>query len=509
MKKHLNTLLTITVLMLFSMTCYAEGAGYEEHIVVVGAGLAGLSAAKELAEDGRFKVTVLEAADYIGGRIKSIPINAGGKKYTIELIAQYHAGKSNSSLNEIIDAIGMRTKRYPWWFQSFDSEGTIDPVSEKDWNKFFNLTEKESEFHESEPDYSAKQMIDDMDARGAFRSLRSIDNDQELAFLGVSLIDHEYASDPDKVQAWALWEGDDLRGGDEWFPGGMQEIPEYLKNRVLEEDEDNCIHTQHVVKKVEYGANGVTVYADTHDEPDKPFPCDRVIITVSLGVLKAGDIVFDPELPDLKKDAIKNLGFGRLDKVWLHFPYRFWDKKIDFFGFVDNPDDPDDPPGQYASWNYFGGNSLLVWHAGTEASNLAKKTDAEIIAGAMATLQDMFGDIPDPEPEKDRHPGYHIVRFPSKDYPNAPDAVSGASTKYIKGSYSYLKARSVSDDGSVLEPGSSPDDRVAIAESVKDDEGNDRVFFAGEHTSSENPALIQGAYESGIREANKIKALQQ
>jgi len=47
-----------------------------------------------------------------------------------------------------------------------------------------------------------------------------------------------------------------------------------------------------------------------------------------------------------------------------------------------------------------------------------------------------------------------------------------------------------------------PDDRAAVATPVMD-----RVFFAGEHTDLNNPALIQGAYDSGIREAERIVGL--
>ena len=44
----------------------------------------------------------------------------------------------------------------------------------------------------------------------------------------------------------------------------------------------------------------------------------RAVITVPLGVLKAGDIAFEPPLPEAKADAISSLGFGVLDKVWSH-----------------------------------------------------------------------------------------------------------------------------------------------------------------------------------------------
>ena len=45
------------------------------------------------------------------------------------------------------------------------------------------------------------------------------------------------------------------------------------------------------------------------------FRGQHVIVTATLGCLKAGDIKFEPELPKYKKDAIAALGFGNLNKV--------------------------------------------------------------------------------------------------------------------------------------------------------------------------------------------------
>jgi hypothetical protein len=45
------------------------------------------------------------------------------------------------------------------------------------------------------------------------------------------------------------------------------------------------------------------------------FAADAVLVTAPLGVLKAGAIVFDPPLSQHKRDAIKRLGFGLLNKV--------------------------------------------------------------------------------------------------------------------------------------------------------------------------------------------------
>lgn len=50
----------------------------QPRIVVIGAGLAGLSAAKALLESGFTDVTVLEATDRIGGRVQSVQLGENG-----------------------------------------------------------------------------------------------------------------------------------------------------------------------------------------------------------------------------------------------------------------------------------------------------------------------------------------------------------------------------------------------------------------------------------------------
>jgi monoamine oxidase len=60
-----------------------------------------------------------------------------------------------------------------------------------------------------------------------------------------------------------------------------------------------------------------------------------VIVTVPLGVLKAGDIKFTPRLPDNKQYAIDRLGIGFYDKVYLEFEACFWDTHTDVFYLMD------------------------------------------------------------------------------------------------------------------------------------------------------------------------------
>lgn len=442
-------------------TCSTFGCGdapavdTKEHVVVVGAGLAGLAAAKELHEHDCCEVTVLEAQDRVGGRVYSIETNTGE---IVEGSAQYHAGKV-SSLDEIINEIGMRREDFHWIHESYDIDGTKNPVSESEWSRFYNDTTKESSEYKDEPDVSLQEMIDGM-------TFSYLDNDREIGYCIATLYEQEYSSDASENRAYGIWEGDDLFGGDEWFPDGMSAIPEHLAR-------DLDIRLSTPVTEIHYDGEGVTVRTGAGEE----FVGDRVIVTVSLGVLKAGDITFEPSLPPNNTDAIERLGMGLMDKVWLTFPTIFWDAGIDFIGYLN------EPAGEYSSWNYYGGKSLLVWHAGTNAINLESKSDEDIIDGAMEVLRIMYGnDIPEPTESL-------VVRFGLEAAEGTPGPTEFAT--YTKGSYSFLKV------------GSTPNDRVDIATPVMD-----RVFFAGEHTSTGNPALIQGAYESGIREANNIIRIQ-
>jgi len=55
----------------------ADAKSSQKRIVIVGAGLSGMSAAARLIENGFQDVVVLEVENRIGGRIKSIPASGG------------------------------------------------------------------------------------------------------------------------------------------------------------------------------------------------------------------------------------------------------------------------------------------------------------------------------------------------------------------------------------------------------------------------------------------------
>ena len=80
-----------------------------ETIIVVGGGLAGLSAAHHLTRYG-FRVLVLEAADVIGGRIRQCIVGNSTTSTLAEAGAEFFHGHTSTS-KKLADAIGLETER--------------------------------------------------------------------------------------------------------------------------------------------------------------------------------------------------------------------------------------------------------------------------------------------------------------------------------------------------------------------------------------------------------------
>jgi monoamine oxidase len=55
---------------------------------------------------------------------------------------------------------------------------------------------------------------------------------------------------------------------------------------------------------------------------------------VPLGILRANDIKFTPDLPKSKQEAIQRIGIGLLDKLYLEFDKCFWNPKMDWLGYI-------------------------------------------------------------------------------------------------------------------------------------------------------------------------------
>lgn len=418
----------------------------QEKIIIIGAGISGLAAGKKLQESG-YEVVILEARNRVGGRIWTD--RSTGK--ALDLGASWIHGITGNPITELANKIDAPlTDLFDYDDTStFDADGKEDPLTSAQEEIF---TDVFAQFAESvtagNTNASVQDVVDEAVRQGALndfgtRALNSLIN---------TIKEHEYAGGASELSQIGTEEGADTAGGDVLFPDGFDAITNFLAIGLN-------IQTETIVQSVTYDVNGVTVGTNkgTHNG-------DRVIVTVPLGVLKSGDIVFNPPLPSDKLNAISSLGSGVLNKVWLEFPSVFWENTAvhNFFSM------PKGHFNEWVNWHKATGNTyLLGFNAAEYGLETESMSDEDIVAEAMTVLRTMWGtDIPEPTNQV-------ITRW--------------NSDPFARGAYSFIKV------------GSTIADRATLAKSV-----SDRVFFAGEATDTDNAATTNGAYNSGLREAQKI-----
>ena len=426
----------------------ADAGPREADVLVLGAGISGLAAARTLVDKG-LSVIVLEARDRIGGRMWTdtslgMPLDLG---------ASWIHGVDGNPITELAKQFGAQTVA-----SDYDNGVVFDfdgrEISDAEYAEMRDLFDSIY----SEVEQMQKDTENDMPLQQAFDqviSSRDLSAEElhRLQFVIQGQFALELGANPDNLSL-SEWDQDEEFGGDDVvFPEGYNQITDGLANGL-----DIRLGVQ--VAGISYGADGVDV-----ETLSGTYGGDKVIVTFPLGVLKQAEVKFDPPLPESKQSAIDHLDMGVLNKVYLKFSEAFWDEEIGIISYVG------ERAGEWCDWlnfvPYINEPVLMAFHGGAKGYEIEELSDDEIVAGAMKTLRVIYGDsIPEPE-------GYLITRW-GKD----PLAF---------GSYSHIP------------PFASGDDYDALFEPV-----DDVLYFAGEATSREYPATVHGAYLSGVAAAAEI-----
>ena len=426
--------------------CIADDSdgGGGEPLLVVGAGIAGLAAARRLADEG-FDVTVLEARNRIGGRIRT-DRSLGAP---IDLGAAWIHGTEDNPITALAEEAGSDT--VPTDYESLvllDGKGgevSDDDAraAEREWDGLSDGLE------DLRADADAESSVTD-GLEELHTTVAALD--PAVRWYLDSYLPTDYAAEPGELSLAAYAQDGELEGDDVLFPNGYSRIPE-LVGRGLD------VRLGQRARRIEHRRDGVTVITD-----GGRFDAARVMVTLPLGVLKSDAVEFDPPLPDAKRTAIQRLGMGVLDKVVVAFNEPFWPEDVHWFGFVG----ADQPLHSAFNGMVFTGEPILVGlRGGARARTGERRHDRDSVIEVVEALATAFdADVPEPS-------GALVTRW--------------AADPFARGSYSYVAA------------GASRDDHEALAEPV-----GDRLLFAGEATSSEFFATVHGAYQSGLREANRV-----
>lgn len=419
----------------------ALGQAKGKSVIVVGAGLAGLTAARDLQAAGA-QVTVVEARDRIGGRIWT---SRAWPDLPMDMGASWIHGLDGNPMTKLAQEAGAAFVE-----TSFDAalaldetgaEVDLDPAYERA-DDLLDTARDQAEDGDTDPPLASA-----LEATEAWATASAADRRLVQHVLNAE-INTEFGSDPAETSTWYYDGGEAFDGEDAIFPGGYDQIISHLAKGLT-------IQTNSPVATIAPAGPGVAVSVKGGDL----MLADHVVVTVPLGVLKAGSIRFGEPLAQKRQAAIDSLGMGLLNKCWLRFDRVAWPADVDWIEWV-GPN-----PAEWSQWVSLARVAkapvLLAFHGGQAARDLEKLPDAEIMSKAHEALKAMFGnDFPAPI-------GAQISRW--------------GADPFAMGAYSFNA------------PGTSPKTRKALAGADWDG----RLHFAGEacdpvYGSAAHAAVLSG-----------------
>lgn len=412
-------------------------------IAVVGAGIAGLSAARALSAAG-LEPVVFEARARVGGRIHS----HRGPNFTADLGASWIHGATGNPIADLARREGIETIATRHEDRAlYEGAGRLFKEAEdqgyREW--FAERLARASERARAGPDRSLGSEL----LRGAEALPPRKRRYLEFGLRWLELI----MGGPTDRLSLRYWDHDEeLPGADRYFPGGFDAVTTALARGI-------DVRAGAAVRAIERSREGVRLELERGGR----IGADACVVTVPLGCLRRGEPKFEPPLPAPVRAAARRLGVGTLDKIVLSFSRRFWPESTYLTALPTSlrecpaffsPDAPGQAP------------VLVGMVAARAAAALEGEPDDVIAEGALRGLRRALGGgVPDPEEV--------IVTRWGRD-------------PFARGSYSHIPV------------GARPDDHDALARPIG------RVALAGEATHRRHPATAHGAYLSGLRAARQI-----
>jgi polyamine oxidase len=444
-----------------SWSMAGDGTPAKERVIVIGAGMAGLVAARLLHDSG-LSVIVLEARDRLGGRIWTnhslgAPVDLGGS---------WIHGIDGNPLTAWCAALGIEL------MESRGDRRLIDPRAQTDTRE---AQRRRAVLGRAAFKTAIEWGVWKSKAMALSRGPRSV----SLKDAVDPLLHASWLPEIDRLVVASIVEGSEgVQGApydriavEEWFPDEVvmerNGQPRGGFGALIEDAARGLdVRLGAPVVRLSWSEAGVT--ATCADSTS--LEADRTVVAIPVGVLRDGTLTLYPPPPPEQQIAIGRIGYGGvLGKVYLRFPYRFWLETPYWFGrFPLTPD----KRGTFNTWvsleRETGLPILLSFANGGTALHLDQEVDdAGVKDLALEALRSMFGNgVPEPD-------GFLFARW--------------QSDPWSRGGYSYPAV------------GSPPEDRDVYAKPL-----GERVFFAGEATEAVIYGTVHAALLSGERAAEDI-----
>ncbi|XP_072050521.1 uncharacterized protein [Amphiura filiformis] len=459
----------LLVFALFLKIIYGQDVDYSDNhaqVLILGAGSAGIQAAATLNENGMDDFIIIEGADYIGGRVK----NANFNGQTINVGSQWASpGGGSEIVQKMIRDWGIEGHEIDVVSTVYrNCSGQLVPEEETNpiWGRLDAALAKATEIanyilDNDLPDISQRTAL----LEGGWYPKTALE--KAIEWLSFDFATSERTSVTALLSTIFVNYVEDIhyitdeRGYAEIF----RFIAPFLYDDAMFADH---VRLNQVVTTIDY-SNPDMVVVTTSDGTE--YTGDRVLVTFSLGVFQNEVVQYIPELPDWKKHVLFKTSVTYYNPIFINFAEPFWDDAElimnvheqynyypDFFNF-------DVFQSQQSRWP---DNHVLTIHIlGDDALRVDQQSDEETKAEVEAVLQKMYG-LEEPPNATD-----FLIQSWSKD----PLHLAGYCNWPVE-----------------LDRKEFPKLQHRV--------GN--VFFAGEATDADSLGFVQGAMNSGEREALKI-----
>ncbi|XP_067615805.1 peroxisomal N(1)-acetyl-spermine/spermidine oxidase [Eurosta solidaginis] len=529
-------------------------------ILIIGAGIAGLSAANRLIHNGCKDFRILEARSRIGGRIISIPLSS----QKVELGANWIHGVLGNPIFEIAVQHGLVSVvnvPKPHTVVATTEDGNQVPfnILQEIYEAYVCFLRRCDEYfmcqYSPPPDISSVGEHINYEIEIYLNSVKDPKEKRLKQLIFNCLLKRETCitgcTSMNEVDLLELGSYTELQGGNIVPPQGyssilrplLSDIPKELittkcpvkkvhwkrKKTITgletvdenSEDDNNSEDTEKTVTELPIAGAKTAVTTTTNIpvreksadsgfdncdssgniidaavkvdcEDGRTFYADHVICTIPLGVLKeTHKTLFSPELPHYKQEAIENLMFGTVDKIYLEYDRPFMSSSFSEIMLLWDDDkydihlsDKERSSVEYLSKNWYkkiysfakvSETLLLGWVSGREAEYMETLSHEEVAEKCTEILRTFLKDPYVPKPK-------------------LCVCTSWKSQQFTRGAYTSIPIGATQEDIELL----------AQPLYVNPNAQKPAVLFAGEHTHANFYSTVHGAYLTGRTAAQYI-----
>ncbi|CAF3301431.1 unnamed protein product [Rotaria socialis] len=438
----------------------------EVDVVIVGAGAAGLAAAIEL-QSTNLKFLVLEARNRIGGRVCTDEETFTRAKVDLGASWIHYYGPENVLYDYYVSFnCGKKQPRHSGYRICFDYDGEYFSSETKFHArsicaKLYQHIELFTCKNKNKEDQSIEQVIQT-------EYERLVPNGPIKRLVNLMLSGEEEYEGSNFENLSAKYYGlEDGSSCDKWVSCGYENLLKFIVKKHNLSIQLNTFVTH--INTIDSDRIAIKTSNDS-----SIIYCRRVIITIPLGCLKRETILFEPPLPDWKRNAINQMGMGLMNKLIVQFSTSFWDSDMCSFLHACNKQ-----RGRFRHTicSHAPENILILFVTGNFARELEALTDSEILEEIMKFLRQIFPTQSISEPVK-----YKFTRW-------------GQDT-LAYGSYSNIAVHA------------SPDTMKQLAKETSDG----HVHWAGEHANANDGTenwsfgCVHSAFQSGQRAAKTVRS---